>query len=755
MLLLIGTLVLMAANAMADQEPNDNTTAAEMIIPGHHVGSLTRDYDASDFYRFVVGHGQVIRLEFIAYNDDYFLYAIVTDAKGGIFFEVASVANRQENGTWYTSSLFIDQSIFLEVMTLSGSGGYSFNLTLGQQDDGGLGKDAGDNITIADPLTPGHEVTGLLMDGDIIDTYKFLAGTGDIIIIEYWAPAQKVFLVLYDPEGCLTVEKDMQAGSHKVQWFTANETERRHWYIKVWYDIAGTTYKFKVSLGQQDDARTWTDVPGTFEGAHEVEEDVLIEGYLRDMDVCDIYKVQLQEGDYLHIFFTSNAYGDVMYLELCDWEHLPVLNMTSGWSDTEEGMYWTANDPGPDLYHFVIWMDMVPGAYTLEFNLGRQDDAGSGGDAAAQLTEALGLENGQVTSGMLMDEDIGDAYSFQVEPGDTIEVELSSDTEDFQRLTLIDAAEDVLFSIHSEKGTATTGKHWTAAETEGGTWYVRISTMAYRTESFGHYNLTVTIGHQDDAGTGGDGPEGLLEGLELDDGEHSGQFGSADMGDAYNFRAQTGWVVSLTLDTTSALPIEATIWSDEGNSVVETITASKDAAGEWQGRVPSGVTPGTLWYVLVAPRTNASMERYTLSIEITRIPYDVEKPIIVAYDLPQKAVKGKERTISILATDNEAVTSVRLYFKTNIDMTWTELRMAKDGDDYMTIIPNIRFDESHTINYYIVAEDGAGNQANIGTERVPMSMDVTSGGEESPGPGAVLALVVISLLAAALGTRRR
>jgi hypothetical protein len=66
-----------------------------------------------------------------------------------------------------------------------------------------------------------------------------------------------------------------------------------------------------------------------------------------------------------------------------------------------------------------------------------------------------------------------------------------------------------------------------------------------------------------------------------------------------------------------------------------------------------------------------------------------------------------------------------------------------------------RFDESHTINYYIVAEDGAGNQANIGTERVPMSMDVTSGGEESPGPGAVLALVVISLLAAALGTRRR
>ncbi|MCK4969602.1 MAG: hypothetical protein KAS77_03720, partial [Thermoplasmata archaeon] len=223
----------MAANALADQEPNDNTTAAEVIIPGHHVGSLTRDYDASDFYRFVVGHGQVIRLEFIAYNDDYFLYAIVSDAKGATFFEVASVADRQENGTWYTSSLFIDQFIFLEVTTLSGSGGYSFNLTLGQQDDGGLGKDAGDNITIADPLTPGHEVTGLLMNGDIIDTYKFFAGTGDIIIIEYWAPAQKVFLVLYDPEGCLTVEKDMQAGSHKVQWFTANETERRYWYIKV------------------------------------------------------------------------------------------------------------------------------------------------------------------------------------------------------------------------------------------------------------------------------------------------------------------------------------------------------------------------------------------------------------------------------------------------------------------------------------------------------------------------------------------
>lgn len=547
----------------------------------------------------------------------------------------------------------------------------------------------------------------------------------------------------------------MQTGSHKFQWFTANETENRHWFVKLWYDIAGTTYKFKVSIGQQDDARTWTDVPGTFEGALEVVEDVLIEGYLQDLDVCDIYKVHLQEGEHLYIFFTSNSYGDVMYLELCDSEHLPVLNMTAGWSNTKESMYFTANDPGSDWYYFVLWMDMVPGAYGLEFNLGQQDDAGSGGDAAAELTEAVGLETGLVTMGLLRDEDICDAYSFQVEPGDTIVVDFSVDVEDSQKLTLMDGAENILFTVFSQKGAATTREHWTAVETTGGKWYIRVGTEAYRTNSYGYYNLTVTVGHQDDAGTGEDVHEGLMEGLELDDGVYSGQFGSEDMGDAYRFRAQTGWVVSMTLGTTSVLPIETTIWSDLGDTIVGTITAIRDSDGEWEGRVPSGVTPGTLWYVLVAPRTNTTMDEYTLSINITRIAYDVENPIIVAYDLPQKAVKGKGRTVTIIATDNEAVTSVRLYFKTNIDMRWTELKMVKDGDEYMTIIPNTRFDESHTIYYWILAEDGGGNQVTVGTERVPLSMDVRSGGEESPGPGAVLALVVISLLAAALRARRR
>lgn len=206
-------------------EPIDQT------VPGRgRLGTLDpSDGDEEDWFTFTACEGQNIQASISTSND----FSIeLADTKGNIV------------GQNYIAD--ITGKYFAHIYTNPGAttGDYTLTISLSGQNDVGEGIDAGDNIDVSTPITPG-EYSGYMSYNDQEDWYSFNVNSGQGIFITV-EPVEKkegdFDIHLYNPSGQL-VHYEMYYGADSLEYPA---------------DVSGT-WKFKISMWPGWDTSKWPD----------------------------------------------------------------------------------------------------------------------------------------------------------------------------------------------------------------------------------------------------------------------------------------------------------------------------------------------------------------------------------------------------------------------------------------------------------------------------------------------------------------
>jgi PGF-CTERM protein len=579
-----------------------------------------------------------------------------------------------------------------------------------------------DDFGSAEQISPGTHAGDLTWQVDDYDYYKFSVKPSDYIKVDFKAASSNddMYLVLvdFDQYEIFTLSSRNNVVFTDM-YYTSNETDAATWYIYTWADTEYLNYEFTLSIGSQDDAASARDAAGSYGGAYEMELGSAQGGHLEDLDDYDYYRFWAGSGDIIKVTFKSMTTQDNLYVELHDWDQYNIFTLDSREGNVISDMYYTANETVENWWFVIVWLDTDPGDYEVTVTITHQNDAGSDDDVGGDYAEAHVIAAGTYM-GHLEDEDDYDYYRFQAGEGDIIKVTFSSDaTDDDQYLELENWDKYNVWTLESREGQDADDLYYTAQETQTIWWFLYI----WLDLGPGGYEFTLSIDHQDDAGTGTDiiGDCGLAH--ELADGTFDGQLGDLDEMDAYKVAVMEGWTLYVNLTNGQSAECTVGIIGDCGlGTTIGTLTSKLFTTDRGSWAVPEGTAQGSFWALLVEFDVGWEPGSYSLDIFVEK-PVDNEAPGLVVTD-PTEANEGEDLVITTTANDNVGVLSVKLYFTIDDDIVYNEVEMTLVGTEYKAIIPGTAL-AGATLKWYIVAKDAAGNEGTYGMEAAPKMLQIT------------------------------
>ncbi len=721
LLLLLATAIAALSQAACaielEVEPNNSFATANAITAGTNEGSLTAGQDEDDYYQFVVTAGQRIDVNFTSATAGDFLYLTLYDFDESKAFEVKSKASVSMADAFWTANETGAKTWYCHVWSDTEGGSYSFTLGLTDADDAGEQRDAGAGIGGALTITPGGELGGHLEDLDGSDYFMFLAGSGDIITVEFTSQSvdDDLYLVLYDWDENILFELVSRTGNEaSAVWYTANETLTLGFYVQVGLDVGPGDYRFKVVVTHQDDAGSGDDAGADFATACYVHPGTL-SGHLQHADAKDYYAFWAGSGDVIPVDFTGHSENNDMALYVYDWEYNVLITLHTKQGVTVSDVYYTANETAMALFYLYVELDVSPGDYQVALGVVPQDDAGLGDDAPEALFEAVAILPG-AHNGHLEDADDFDCLKFKAGEGDTIEINFSSKAGSIPiTLELVDADELSVWTLESMGDVVKWGAYYTANETAMGWWYLKV----VMDTAPGDYTFELVVGRQDDAGLGKDAAGSILFGMVLQDGSVDGQLGGLDTADYYSVAVRGGWEISVNLTNEQSTSMTCGIIGDTGTQVpIGTVASAGGQVGRGTWTVPLSVPANSHWYLKVVAATGFESGHYTLELFVKETAPDQETPMVTFSD-PTGAKNGQPLTLTAVVTDNVAVLDVMLYFKIDDDVSWSEVPMARGaGDNYTATVPGTALD-GQSFKFYIIARDTSYNDRSHGSQASP------------------------------------
>ncbi len=104
---------------------------------------------------------------------------------------------------------------------------------------------------------------------------------------------------------------------------------------------------------------------------------------------------------------------------------------------------------------------------------------------------------------------------------------------------------------------------------------------------------------------------------------------------------------------------------------------------------------------------------------------DFQIPTLVIEKRPS-GLAGEEQGFILRVTDDQSVASVKMYFRYSSNDSYTEVDlepMESDSELYLASIPTVDID-SNLIQYYLIAEDAAGNLVQRGYSFSPLTLSL-------------------------------
>ena len=158
-------------DAASGTDAGDKIAEALKIRPGRSYSGELGGYDESDWYRFDVPAGSVIKMTLSNYKEGAPMKFSFRNVDGVEVWRYEELPPGDKNTTRMLVNNKTGGIYFLEAF--DGSGPYEFGIFSEQQNDAGLGSDAGDRIAEATKITSQRTITGELGGLDQEDWYTF------------------------------------------------------------------------------------------------------------------------------------------------------------------------------------------------------------------------------------------------------------------------------------------------------------------------------------------------------------------------------------------------------------------------------------------------------------------------------------------------------------------------------------------------------------------------------------------------------
>ena len=711
--------------------------AATVVATGATYKGHVADLDGADYYAFLAGGGDIIRLELWGYTsaDNITLELFTPDRTSvldlrsrnqGAVSRIYYTANETPLGLWYAEVYFGTQA-----------GAYDFNVTLVHQDDAGSGDDAGDGYATASVMTPGSH-HGVVQNLDHADMFRFWAGQGDFFRVELLAQTTGDFITaeLRDKdENLLFVVKSKLQTAHDGSLYTKNETPPAWWYVKVYFEAEAGSYELTLTIARQNDAGSGLDAAESAAGACVIAPGIHA-GHVQDLDDFDYYKFQAGFGDVVHVVITCDVVGDYIYATLQDLAETTLFEIKAAGNDPGAGAYLTASETATTWWLIKVNMVSKPGDYSLNLSLVKQDDAGSGADAAGAIMGASMVPVGPF-SGQLGDLDTVDYFKFAVKGAWTVTVNVTNAQAVSCAVAIIgDPGTQVpIGTIVSSLGVKGSGTWQVPTGVGAGAlWYIKV--VGSTGWVAGPYALELYI-------------------KETPPDQETPMITFTDPGSA-----TTGQPIKLVATVTDNVGVAAvTVFFKIDNATVYTpMPMDAGPNSQYTATIPGPEIKGTTFKFYIFAQDTSGNDRSHGSAASPRsvgvVPADTVPPVIT-YKPPTSVTKDKALTISMTVTDNIGIKDVTLYFKIDDEVTWSTLNMTQDGSKWVATVPAATM-KGKTLHYYVLARDTSNVGEFYGTDAAPKSISIKEA--KSPGFGAAAAAAAAALgaaLAVASSRRRR
>jgi hypothetical protein len=166
-------------DAASGTDAGDKIAEALKISPGRSYSGELGGYDENDWYRFDVPAGSVLKMTLSNSKEGTPMKFSFRNVDGVEVWRSGELLPETKNTTRMLVNNTTGGIYFMEAF--DGSGPYEFGIFSEQQNDAGLGSDAGDRIAEATKITSQRSITGELGDLDQEDWYTFSLPEGRAI----------------------------------------------------------------------------------------------------------------------------------------------------------------------------------------------------------------------------------------------------------------------------------------------------------------------------------------------------------------------------------------------------------------------------------------------------------------------------------------------------------------------------------------------------------------------------------------------
>ena len=690
----LSLLALGSGPAMADVEPNDDFANAEPIAPGTYAGDLAVNppADTDDYYAVTLtADGQT-------------LYANASVGVGGpdIIVHIYDAALQERcsdmiiaPGTGRCLYTFgAPQTAYVRVERWGGgTGSYTLQVAVMDQNDAGGGGDAGNAFGSATAIAPGSYPGNWLGGADADDYYAVtLTTTGQTVYANITTATLEANLYLYD--GSLTEvcwDWVTPPGAARCLYtFGAPQTA----YVRV---DRGTyrfdTYDLEVAVVDQNDVGSGGDAGGIFASATPVTPGTYSGNLLRGQDGEDYYSVTLAAGTtlYVNVTFPDGTTDATLYVydgsqaEVCSSSQLPPATERCVYNfGVAQTAYirvertWSGGPYDLELFLASVPADLTPPTVT---NLRPPDTTTSDNTPliAADYSDASGI--------------------------DTTSVVLQVDGLDVTSLATV---------------TATGVSYTPAAAQADGAHVVWLSVE----DALGNPR-TVTWGYI--VAAADTAPPTLT---------HT-PVASALVGQA----------IAISATVTDNLAV-STVFVNYTRVTGVTSNVTMARSGDvYSFTVPGQATAGTVRYFIWANDTSDNVARtavFTVTVS------DISPPVIV-HTAVTSAYAGDAITITTTITDNVAVQSATLFYRKQGDAAYTTVTMTSSGSSYSAPIPSAAVTTAG-VQYYISATDGTNPATSPAANPAssPYEIPVTERATPSEFPWLLVIFVLVIIVVVAV-----
>jgi hypothetical protein len=404
-------------SAIAETEPNDSYNQGMEVSMGVVNGALSED-DRQDYFRFELGAGNILNLDFTPGNESENLKVALRNFEGSELWNSGETTSEVVKSTRMMMNN-TSGGIYYAVV-YSGIGPYQLDLFVESQNDGGSGADAGDSITKALDIKQGHSYLGELGGFDENDWYRFDVPAGHILNLAFTpkqsAESMKFSLRSFERSE-IWYSGVVPPGDKKPKRVMMNNSSGGTYYLEASYGSG--QYEFEIFTESQNDAGSQTDAGDKISEALKVETDRAYSGELGGYDDKDWYRFDILPGSVLKIALTTYEEGEPVKFSFRDAKRNRIWHIEDTFPGHTESTRVVVNNSAGGTYFLEAFYGSGP--YEFEVLMEKQNDGSSGTDAGDIITQALKIDPGSSITGELGGLDKEDWYTFSPQEGKAIQ----------------------------------------------------------------------------------------------------------------------------------------------------------------------------------------------------------------------------------------------------------------------------------------------------------------------------------------------